>query len=128
MRVLNSKKKGRIEGAGGEQLSVDKYTMDAQYDSVQLLLFGLILQLLFARESFMKTKAAPEHVISGWEPKVNATAEPVISDSEPKVNAAAEPVISDSEPKVNAAAEHVVSDSEPKVNAACTRRCFHPKL
>ncbi|XP_023547271.1 uncharacterized protein LOC111806131 isoform X2 [Cucurbita pepo subsp. pepo] len=41
-------------------------------------------ELLFARESFMKTKAAPEHVISGWEPKVNATAEPVISDSEPK--------------------------------------------
>ncbi|XP_022985936.1 uncharacterized protein LOC111483829 isoform X1 [Cucurbita maxima] len=71
-------------------------------------------ELLFARESFMKTKAAPEHVISGWEPKVNAAAVPVISDSEPKVNAATEPVVSDSEPKANSVAEHVVSDCEPK--------------
>lgn len=30
------------------------------------------MQLLFARESFEKTKAAKEHVIAGWEPKVNA--------------------------------------------------------
>ncbi|KAJ6325327.1 hypothetical protein OIU76_012417 [Salix suchowensis] len=30
------------------------------------------LQLLFSRESFEKTKAAKEHVIAGWEPKVNA--------------------------------------------------------
>ncbi|XP_022986027.1 glutathione S-transferase DHAR2-like [Cucurbita maxima] len=29
-------------------------------------------KLLFARESFVKTKAAPEHVILGWEAKVNA--------------------------------------------------------
>ena len=32
----------------------------------------VILQLLFSRESFVKTKAAKEHVIAGWEPKVNA--------------------------------------------------------
>ena len=31
-----------------------------------------IVQLLFARESFVKTKAVPEHVIAGWETKVNA--------------------------------------------------------
>ncbi|KAF2321282.1 hypothetical protein GH714_038488 [Hevea brasiliensis] len=29
-------------------------------------------KLLFSRESFQKTKAAKEHVIAGWEPKVNA--------------------------------------------------------
>ncbi|XP_022139338.1 glutathione S-transferase DHAR2-like [Momordica charantia] len=29
-------------------------------------------KLLFARESFVKTKAAPEHVIAGWALKVNA--------------------------------------------------------
>ncbi|XP_022976471.1 glutathione S-transferase DHAR2-like isoform X1 [Cucurbita maxima] len=29
-------------------------------------------KLLFARESFVKTKAVPEHVIAGWETKVNA--------------------------------------------------------
>ncbi|KAJ6717811.1 hypothetical protein OIU79_005866 [Salix purpurea] len=28
------------------------------------------LQLLFSRESFEKTKAAKEHVIAGWEPKL----------------------------------------------------------
>ncbi|KAL0539298.1 hypothetical protein IC582_023501 [Cucumis melo] len=28
-------------------------------------------ELLFTRESFVKTKATPEHVIAGWEPKVN---------------------------------------------------------
>ena len=32
----------------------------------------VILQLFFSRESFVKTKAAKEHVISRWEPKVNA--------------------------------------------------------
>jgi len=31
----------------------------------------VILQLLFSRESFEKTKAAEEYVIAGWEPKVN---------------------------------------------------------
>ncbi|XP_021729710.1 glutathione S-transferase DHAR2-like [Chenopodium quinoa] len=30
------------------------------------------MKLLFARESFEKTKAAKEHVIAGWAPKVNA--------------------------------------------------------
>ncbi|CAA2987569.1 glutathione S-transferase DHAR2-like [Olea europaea subsp. europaea] len=30
------------------------------------------VKLLFSRESFQKTKAAKEHVIAGWEPKVNA--------------------------------------------------------
>nr|BAJ23959.1 dehydroascorbate reductase [Malpighia glabra] len=30
------------------------------------------MKALFARESFEKTKAAKEHVIAGWEPKVNA--------------------------------------------------------
>nr|TKS17713.1 dehydroascorbate reductase [Populus alba] len=30
------------------------------------------IKLLFSRESFKKTKAAEEHVIAGWEPKVNA--------------------------------------------------------
>ena len=30
------------------------------------------LQLLFSRESFVKTKAAKEYVFAGWEPKVNA--------------------------------------------------------
>ncbi|OAY38709.1 glutathione S-transferase DHAR2 [Manihot esculenta] len=30
------------------------------------------MELLFSRESFQKTKAAKEHVILGWEPKVNA--------------------------------------------------------
>ncbi|KAJ6432730.1 hypothetical protein OIU84_019887 [Salix udensis] len=30
------------------------------------------IKLLFSRESFTKTKAAKEHVIAGWEPKVNA--------------------------------------------------------
>ncbi|XP_059666193.1 glutathione S-transferase DHAR2-like [Cornus florida] len=30
------------------------------------------MKLLFSRESFEKTKAAKEHVIAGWEPKVNA--------------------------------------------------------
>ncbi|KAF8021949.1 hypothetical protein BT93_G2171 [Corymbia citriodora subsp. variegata] len=29
-------------------------------------------KLLFARESFVKTKPAKEHVVAGWEPKVNA--------------------------------------------------------
>ncbi|KAB1217981.1 Glutathione S-transferase DHAR2 [Morella rubra] len=29
-------------------------------------------KLLFSRESFEKTKASKEHVIAGWEPKVNA--------------------------------------------------------
>lgn len=32
----------------------------------------LILQLLFSRESFEKTKAAEDHVIAGWKPKVEA--------------------------------------------------------
>ncbi|XP_022139339.1 glutathione S-transferase DHAR2-like [Momordica charantia] len=31
-------------------------------------------ELLFARESFVKTKASPENVIAGWEPKVNPPA------------------------------------------------------
>ncbi|KAF2295975.1 hypothetical protein GH714_035477 [Hevea brasiliensis] len=30
------------------------------------------MELLFSRESFQKTKATTEHVIAGWEPKVNA--------------------------------------------------------
>lgn len=30
------------------------------------------MQLLFNRESFVKTKAAREQVIAGWAPKVNA--------------------------------------------------------
>lgn len=30
------------------------------------------IKLLFSRESFEKTKAAKEHIIAGWEPKVNA--------------------------------------------------------
>ncbi|KAF8395057.1 hypothetical protein HHK36_018996 [Tetracentron sinense] len=30
------------------------------------------MKLLFSRESFIKTKAAKEYVIAGWEPKVNA--------------------------------------------------------
>ncbi|CAM8957923.1 unnamed protein product [Rhodiola kirilowii] len=30
------------------------------------------MKLLFARESFVKTKAAKEHIIAGWAPKVNA--------------------------------------------------------
>ncbi|CAK7325610.1 unnamed protein product [Dovyalis caffra] len=30
------------------------------------------IELLFSRESFKKTKAAKEHVIAGWAPKVNA--------------------------------------------------------
>ncbi|XP_057469380.1 glutathione S-transferase DHAR2-like [Actinidia eriantha] len=30
------------------------------------------MKLLFCQESFVKTKAAKEHVIAGWEPKVNA--------------------------------------------------------
>lgn len=30
------------------------------------------IKLLFNRESFLKTKAAREHVIAGWAPKVNA--------------------------------------------------------
>ncbi|EEF39334.1 glutathione S-transferase DHAR2 [Ricinus communis] len=30
------------------------------------------IRLLFSRESFQKTKASEEHVIAGWEPKVNA--------------------------------------------------------
>eukprot|EP00258_Populus_trichocarpa_P006928 XP_002311137.1 glutathione S-transferase DHAR2 isoform X1 [Populus trichocarpa] len=30
------------------------------------------IKLLFSRESFKKTRAAEEHVIAGWEPKVNA--------------------------------------------------------
>ncbi|KAL2230272.1 glutathione S-transferase DHAR2-like [Sesamum indicum] len=30
------------------------------------------LKLLFSRDSFQKTKAAKEHVVAGWAPKVNA--------------------------------------------------------
>ncbi|XP_052312456.1 glutathione S-transferase DHAR2, partial [Populus trichocarpa] len=30
------------------------------------------IKLLFSHESFEKTKAAKEHIIAGWEPKVNA--------------------------------------------------------
>jgi hypothetical protein len=39
-----------------------------------LLSFGLCLlvQALFSRESFVKTKPAKEHLIAGWAPKVNA--------------------------------------------------------
>ncbi|KAJ0102463.1 hypothetical protein Patl1_06249 [Pistacia atlantica] len=33
---------------------------------------SLISLTLFSRESFQKTKPSPEHVIAGWEPKVNA--------------------------------------------------------
>ncbi|KAJ9684111.1 hypothetical protein PVL29_016553 [Vitis rotundifolia] len=30
------------------------------------------MKLLFSRESFEKTKPAPDHVVAGWAPKVNA--------------------------------------------------------
>lgn len=34
--------------------------------------FFFVLQLLFARESFEKTKAEEKYVIAGWKPKVEA--------------------------------------------------------
>lgn len=40
--------------------------------SEKLNIIVFFLQLFFARESFVKTKAPAEYVIAGWAPKVNA--------------------------------------------------------
>ncbi|XP_026660286.1 probable glutathione S-transferase DHAR1, cytosolic isoform X1 [Phoenix dactylifera] len=42
------------------------------YMKVHVWCASMLVWLLFNRESFIKTKAAEEHVVAGWAPKVNA--------------------------------------------------------